>query len=325
MKKTWIIALLLTWAVLAQSASGQEKIFNWVPANDESVRLDPAFYHNGRTYHPGPDGGNMHVDIDAQQPVTVAMAAADEWSRVVQHTEAMEHINYLCVQQHVVRSTYTCHLPGRPMVLVVHDERASTRAAILELGEVLTHEVPEARVAEHAVAGIGAIFSSHSAHKFVSPNDVHIQYYSWSCVENCYQPEYQWTIQVKEKYELTGILKVYGGITPDHDGEQVSIKIKSPVPMAVGILPAKIAGQLYGRPETFESAMETSQCQQRGVQNSTFQCVINLADGPQALVLLPESSSKIPSHKKAEVEMQAVKCGANCELLANQKEQISEK
>lgn len=308
------------WA-LVQPASGQEKVFNWMPANDETVRLDPAFYHNGRIYHPGPDGGNMHVDIDAQQPVTVAMATADEWSRVTQHAEGMEQVSYLCVQQHVVRSTYTCHLPGgRPMVLVVHDERASTRAAILELGEVLTAVNPEARLAEHAVAGISTVLSSHSSHKFVSPNDVHIQYYSWSCIENCIQPEYQWMIQVKEKYEVTGILKVYGGITPDHDGEQVSIKIKSPVPMAVGILPARIAGQLYGKPEMFESAMESSPCQQRGVQNSTFQCVMNLADGPQALVLLPELSSKIPSHKKAEVEMQAVKCVANCELLANQKE-----
>jgi hypothetical protein len=48
-----------------------------------------------------------------------------------------------------------------------------------------------------------------------------------------------------EKYELTRILKVYGGLTPDHDGTQVSIKVKSPVPMAVAVLPSPIAGQLY--------------------------------------------------------------------------------
>ena len=55
-------------------------------------------------------------------------------------------------------------------------------------------------------------------------------------MENCIQPEVQWTRQVKEKYELTGFVKVYGGFAPDHDGEQVSIKIKSPVPMVVAIL-----------------------------------------------------------------------------------------
>jgi hypothetical protein len=61
--------------------------------------------------------------------------------------------------------------------------------------------------------------------------------------------------QVQEKYELTRILKVYGGITPDHDGTQVNIKVKSPVPMAVAILPSSVAGQLYGEPEMFESAV----------------------------------------------------------------------
>jgi len=55
-------------------------------------------------------------------------------------------------------------------------------------------------------------------------------------VENCVQPEFRWTWQVKEKYQLTSFLKVYGGFTPDHDATQVSIKIKSPVPMVVAML-----------------------------------------------------------------------------------------
>ena len=325
MKMTRILALCAAWA-LALPACGQDKIFNWVPANDETVRLDPAFYHNGRTYHPGPQGGNMHVDIDAQQPVTVAMATANEWSRAIQHPESFGELSYTCVQQHIVKATYTCHLPPQPMVLVVRDERPNegraVRAAVVEMGEVLTRQNPTARAADHAVtAGVGAVLSAHPARKFVAPNDVHIQYYSWSCVENCYQPEFQWMREVKEKYELTDILKIYGGIIPDHDGERLSVRVKSPVPMAVAILPAKIAGQLYGKPNALESAIENSPCQQRGVQSSTFQCVINLADGPQALVLLPEPTSKVPSHKKAEIELQAVKCVANCALLTSQKEE----
>src|SRR5215510_2535957 len=308
--------------VLALPACGQEKTFNWVLANDETVRLDPAFYHNGRTYHPGPQGGNMHVDIDAQQPVTVAMATASDWNRAIHHPDSAEQLSYSCVEQHVLKATYTCHLSPQPMVLVVHDERRNSgraaRVAVIEMGEVLTRDNPTAHVADHAViAGIDAVLSSHPPAKFVAPNDVHIQYYSWSCVENCYQPEFQWVRQVKEKYELTDILKVYGGITPDHDGEELSIRIKSPVPMAVAILPAKIAGQLYGKPDAIESAIENSQCQQRGVQSSTFQCVINLADGQQALVLLPEPSSRGRSHKKVEIEVQAVKCIANCALLTS--------
>jgi hypothetical protein len=39
-----------------------------------------------------------------------------------------------------------------------------------------------------------------------------------------------------------------------------------------------------------------------------------LADGPQSLIVVPESTASIP-HKKAEIEMQYVKCIANCELL----------
>jgi len=320
MKPATIAALCLLWA-LTTPAHGQEKIFNWIPANDETVRLDPAFYHNGRTYHPGPHGGNMHVDIDAQLPVTIAMTSANDWNRAVGHTEGMEHLSYSCVQQHVVRATYTCNLPPQPMVLVVHDERYSARSTIVEMGEVLRRADPTGGAVDRTVtAGIGVVLSSKAKRKFVSPNDVHIQYYSWSCVENCYQPEFQWVYQAKEKYELTGILKVYGGIVPDHDGEQLSIKIKSPVPMAVALLPAKVAGQLYGSPEMFEPAVENSQCQQRGVQSSTFQCVMNLQDGPQALVVVPEASSRIPSHKKAEIEVQAVKCVANCALLTSQRD-----
>jgi hypothetical protein len=45
----------------------------------------------------------------------------------------------------------------------------------------------------------------------------------------------------------------------------------------------------------------------------TFQCTFNAADGPQALVVRPESLEKIP-HKKAEIEMLAVKCVANCAI-----------
>jgi hypothetical protein len=133
-------------------------------------------------------------------------------------------------------------------------------------------------------------------------------------VENCIQPEYQWTRQIKEKYELSSFLKVYGGFTPDHDGEQVSIKIKSPVPMVVAMVPSEIANQLHAKPDMFESALEKNPCQQRGVQSLQFECKFNLADGPQSLIVVPESTASIP-HKKAEIEMQYVKCIANCELL----------
>jgi hypothetical protein len=139
-------------------------------------------------------------------------------------------------------------------------------------------------------------------------------------VENCAQPEFQWTEQIKEKYELTGFLKVYGGFTPDHDREEVSIKIKSPVPMVVAMLPSRIADQLHSRPEALESALEKNACQQRGVQSLQFACTFSLGDGPQSLIVVPEEGARVPNHKKAEIEMQAARCVANCNLLASKQE-----
>jgi len=148
-------------------------------------------------------------------------------------------------------------------------------------------------------------------HQFVSPNDVHVQYYSWTCVENCVQPEFQWQYQVQEKYNLTPLLKVYGGFVPDYDGERVSIRIKSPVPMLVAMLPSQVADRLYGQPGQLQPALENNSCQQRAVQSQQFECTFNVSDGPQSLIAVPESTNSVP-HKKAEIEMQADKCVANC-------------
>ena len=121
--------------------------------------------------------------------------------------------------------------------------------------------------------------------------------------------------QVKEKYDLTSFLKVYGGFVADHDQTQVSIKIKAPVPMAVAMLPSNVANQLHAKPEALESALGNSSCEQRGVENTNFQCTFNVSDGPQSLIVVPEDASSVPHKKKSEIEMQVVKCVANCELI----------
>ena len=131
---------------------------------------------------------------------------------------------------------------------------------------------------------------------------------------NPVQPEFRWSEQVKEKYELTSFLKVYGGFAPDHDGDKVSIKIKSPVPMVVAMVPSQMAGELHLRPESLDRALEHNSCQQRGVQSLQFECTFNLGDGPQSLIVVPEAGTNIP-HKKAEVEMQVVRCVENCQLI----------
>jgi hypothetical protein len=298
---------------LVGSSAGQDKVFNWVPANTEAVRLDPGEYHAGDVYRPGANGGNMHVDIESEKPVTIALAPEGQWNDAAQRPESLGSVSFLCMQEHVVKTTYTCHIPPQAMVLVIRDERNSPdRAVRAGIGAaVRTGD----RLLDRATAiGLGTVLtgSGSATRKFTSPNDLHIQYYSWLCVENCYQPEFRWFLKAKEKYELTPILKVYGGIFPDREGEQISVKIKSPVPMAVAVLPSSVANQLHQKPEMLESALANSACQQRGIQSLTWQCPLNVADGPLSVVVAPEGSSRIPNHKKAEIEVFATQCVENC-------------
>lgn len=306
--------LTLTWA---GPAAGQQKVFDWLPANDESVRLDPANYHTGRTYRPGPQGGNIHVAIQAEKPVTIALTSADEWNQAMQHPESIGNLRYLCLREHVVKTTYLCDLPPEPMILIIRDERNSPDGAVFAgLGAVLN---PNDKVDRAVGVGLATVLTGQGSvtRRFFAPNDVRIQYYRWACLSNCFPPEFQWIRQVKEKYQLTSFLKVYGGFTPQRDGEQVSVKIKSPVPMVVAILPSQIADQLHGKPEMLETALEKNPCQQRGVQSLRFECTFNAADGPQSLVVVPESAASVPAHKKAEIEMLAAKCVANCAAPTN--------
>jgi hypothetical protein len=321
-KMPFLFAFLLMCALSAPSF-GQvpERVFNWQLGNQEDVRLDPANYHAGQTYHASGNGGNMQVDIKSELPVTIFLVHSEEWNAAVQHPEGLNNLQQLCAREHVVETRYTCFVPPVSMTLIIRDERYSPDHAVFSgLGAVLDPNNKIERAVGAGITGITAVLAERESAKrqFKAPNDVHIQYFRWLCAENCVQPEFRWTWQVKEKYQLTSFLKVYGGFTPDHDGSQVSIKIKSPVPMVVAMLPSDVANQLHAKPEMFEPALEKNPCQQRGVQSLEFQCTFNLADGPQSLIVAPEDNGKVP-HKKAEIEMQFVKCIENCELLQSKR------
>jgi hypothetical protein len=319
-KRQIIFGVLLMGALPGASYGQQPRIFNWLPANDESVRLDPANYHTARTYRPNAPGQTNHVDIKAEKPVTIFMTPAEDWNQALQHPEEISRLRQVCLKEHVVEATYVCEMPVEALTLIIHDERNNPDAAVFAgLGAALD---PHDKIQRAVGVGIEAVLTGQGSatRRFSSPNDVHIQYYRWDCVENCIQPEFQWTEQVKEKYELTSFLKVYGGFRPDHDGEQVSIKIKSPVPMVVAMLPSQIADQLHSSPEALEVALEKNSCQQRGVQSLQFACTFNLGDGPQSLIVVPEEGARVPNHKKAEIEMQAARCVANCALLESKQE-----
>ena len=286
-----LCALALLLGTFVVSASAQGRIFDWTPANSETVQMDPADYHTGRVYHPAPGGGNIHVDITAKLPVTIGMTWADEWNSALQHPEAIAELTFHCVQEHVVTITYECHLPSdRPMVLAIRDDRTPNRAIL---------------------SGIGAIIG-RDARRFISPNDLHIQYYAWSCVENCVQPELLWFRLVKEKYEVTQSPKIYSLLTPDHDGQELNVKIKSQVPMTIAVVPSQLADQVYDKAQPLSAALSQTSCKQRGVQSMRFDCTFNLADGPQSILILPDTSFN--GRKKAEIELQTVKCLANCNI-----------
>jgi hypothetical protein len=308
------LVLSATGLLCAPIFAQQHRKFMWKPANDETVQLDPANFHAGRTYHPGPNGGGMHVDIQSQKPVTIFMTNADAWRQAMSNPQALANLPQYCVREHVVETTYVCQLPPEDMTLVVRDERYSPTPSIIAGINVAMNA--DNRVTRALGIHVASVLSGSTAtsHKLTSPNDVHIQYYRWACIENCVQPEFQWIEQVREKYKLTAYVKVYGGFVPDHDGTQVSIRIKSPVPMIVAMLPSDVADQLHARPDALESALEKDPCQQRAAQRLEFQCTFNMADGPQSLVVVAEGSGRVP-HKNAEVEMSAVKCVDNCELI----------
>jgi hypothetical protein len=320
--KPTLTFVVLGILIFVGTASAQEQ-FEWQKGNYESVRLDPANYHTGKNYEAV--GGTIHVDIEAEQPVTIFMTGTGEWSRAVQNPELLAGIHQVCLREHVVKTTYTCDLPQEPMTLIVRDDRDSPEGkAFAGLGVVLKAEAALDNVSPKvgnvvgaAAAGLASILGRNtqnaSPRHFVAPNDVNVQYYRWICIQNCFPPQFQWIQQAKEKYKLSSFLKVYGGYTPNRDGEIVSIEVKAPVPMLVAMVPSSVANQLHGKPEMLEPALEKNACQQRGVQSQKFQCTFNAADGPQSLIVAPEAGEKVP-HKKAEIEFFASKCVANCAL-----------
>jgi len=94
-KMPLIFAFLFICAFSGPSLA-QQRVFNWLPGNDESVRLDPANYHAGLTYHPAGNGGNIQVDIRSEQPVTIFLTRAEEWNEALKNPEGLGNLRQLC-------------------------------------------------------------------------------------------------------------------------------------------------------------------------------------------------------------------------------------
>jgi len=285
MRNLSIFATLLVCVFALAASSYAQNPVVWTAADSATIPLEPASLHAGRVYTPAVGGGDMHVQIDSRYPVTVAMAWADEWNAAMRPGSAA-HFSFLCVQEHVTSAIYECHLPSdRPMIITFRDERRPEKPVISTIGAIL---------------GPGA-------RQFMSPNDLHIQYY------NCVQPEFRWRRILDEKYQITPIPKVYSLMTPDHDGQELSLKIKSPIPLTVALLPSHLADQVYDKTVTLTDALDQTGCKERGVQSMSFNCTFNVANGTQTLLILPDID--FSGKKKATVEANTVRCVEHCELL----------
>ena len=284
MRKLSIFGAVLICA-LSAALYAQDRVY-WSAANSETIPLEPASLHAGRVYHPAVGGGDMHVQIDSRYPVTVAMAWADEWNAAMR-PGAPANFSFLCVEEHVTSAVYECHLPSeRPMIITFRDERRPEKPVLTTIGAIL---------------GPGA-------RQFFSPNDLHIQYY------NCLQPEFHWRRILNEKYPITSAPKVYSLMTPDHDGQELSVKIKSPIPLTVALLPSHLADQVYDKTVTPTDALDQTGCKERGVQSMSFNCTFNVANGTQTLLIIPDID--VSGHKKANLQVDTVKCVEHCEYLS---------
>src|SRR6266481_1506903 len=290
MRNLSIFAALLFCALAANSYAQNQIV--WTAANSETIPLEPASLHAGRVYSPAVGGGDMHVQIDSRYPVTVAMAWADEWNAAMR-PGAPANFSFLCLKEHVTSTIYECHLPSeRPMIITFHDERRPERPVVSTIGAILGPGVRQ----------------------FISPNDLHIQYFSWSCVNNCVLPCFEWRRILNEKYQVTPAPKVYSLMTPDHDDQKLSVKIKSPIPLTVALLPSHLADQVYDKTVSLTDALDQTGCKERGVQSMSFNCAFNVAHGTQTLLILPDID--FSGHKKATVEANTVECVEHCELLS---------
>ena len=126
-----VLAILTCVVSCLSLAQVPPRVFDWVPSHDENVRLDPANYHTGETYHVGVYGAKNHVDIKAEVPVTIFMTPADAWNQALQQPETMARLPQSCPAEHVTETTYVCNMPPGELIMVIRDERNDPRPRCL--------------------------------------------------------------------------------------------------------------------------------------------------------------------------------------------------
>jgi hypothetical protein len=306
MKRLCLFLFLSGFTLFSQSAHAQQKVFNWVAGGEEQIRLQPGMYYAVGPFAFRPDilhPGTIKLAFHSAKPVFVGVVPQGSWNYVVQNPQTVAQLQYFCLKENVLQIDYDC--PGlntfdSPFVVVIHD---------------LTD--PNAQLGQILLGGLGLYLRSkklveQAASAGPTSNDVSITNYAWKCAQNCDLPVFAWRELVKEKFPIMRVTKSYGPFTPERNGDVMRISLNSPVPMAFATVSPEEATVLREKPELFNSVAAKSKCQQRAVQKMNVTCTFSLSDGPQEIVLLPESGIQIPSNKKASFSVSLPRCVENC-------------
>ena len=282
--------LLITMLLLSAVAAGQQKRFDWVPAQSRSYQLEPEKWQAAVNY--GITPLHLKIAVRANNPVTLAVVRSEDWNNAQQHKEAMAKLPLLCPTQGLTHSTYTCDLENLDgeRILIVRDEHR-----------------PNAVISDALTLGI-----RQATRNLAAPTELTLTGLRWACVEGCDPAQYAWVNAFKEKFQLTPIGKTYGPLTPDRDGDEMHVKLKAPIPMLVAVLPVAAADRLRANPAEADALLAGAECKQRAAQSVDFNCKLKLQDGTQQVVLMPEPGINVPK-KKAEIKVDAVRCVANCQ------------
>jgi hypothetical protein len=277
----------------ATFAFAQQKTYGWIPQGSDSYRMMPGAYNGIAVFNvQGFEPLHIRLDIEAREPVAIGVVPLDEWNNAIHNPELLHKLNYACLSEGVTRLNFSCDLSGfTSRVVIVRDLR---------------------RVDRPNVAGAGAPMVRMAHNGFFS-NEIQVTPFHWGCTSYCDMPDppsYSWVDLRREKYEITSAFKSYGPFNPQKDDDKIRIYVKSPFPMTVALVPSDVVDQLYADRDQAHEILSKTSCKQYGVQKSTFDCTLQMSDGPQQVVLLPEVP--INKKKKAQVEISTVQCVANC-------------
>src|SRR5712692_582668 len=109
MKRFHLFLVLSGLILLPQSAHAQQKVFNWVAAGEEQIRLQPGMY-----YAVGPFAfqadfrhvGAIKLGLHSAKPVFVGVVPQAAWNYVVQYPQTVAGLQYFCLKENVLQIEY---------------------------------------------------------------------------------------------------------------------------------------------------------------------------------------------------------------------------